>query len=112
MKNRKLLGGLLLFILILVGASFVYQGGIMRGPLIADGITGTLFAPDDPAACAAALADLLDARSVWEDRRATARIYVETRHNWAVNVQRYQDVYQKQLPAEHIRRSAAIAQGQ
>ena len=77
--------------------------------LIADGVTGTLFPPDDPAACAAALADLLDARSAWEDRRATARIYVETRHDWAVNVQRYQDVYQKLLPAEHFRRSAASA---
>jgi PEP-CTERM/exosortase A-associated glycosyltransferase len=78
--------------------------------LIADGVTGTLFAPDDPVACASALADLLDARSAWEDRRATARIYVETRHDWAVNVQRYQDVYQKLLPDEHFRRSAAIAQ--
>ena len=80
--------------------------------LIADGITGTLFAPDDPVACAVALANLLDARSVWDDRRATARIYVETRHDWAVNVQRYQDVYQKLLPDKHFRRSAAIAPGQ
>ena len=77
--------------------------------LIADGVTGTLFAPDDPAACAAALADLLDARSAWEHRRATARIYVETRCDWAVNVQRYQSVYQKLLPDEHFRRSAAVA---
>ena len=77
--------------------------------LIADGVTGTLFEPDDPVACAAALAELLDARSAWEDRRATARIYVETRHDWAVNVQRYQDVYQKLLPDEHFRRSAAVA---
>jgi PEP-CTERM/exosortase A-associated glycosyltransferase len=68
--------------------------------LIADGVTGTLFPADDPAACAAALAGLLDGRSAWEDRRATARIYVETRHDWAINVQRYQDVYQILLPAQ------------
>ena len=78
--------------------------------LIADGVTGTLFAPDDPAACADALAGLLEARSVWEDRRATARIYVETRHNWAINVQRYQDVYQKLLPPDHFRSTPMAAQ--
>ncbi len=68
--------------------------------LIADGVTGTLFPADDPAACAASLAGLLDGRSAWEDRRATARIYVETRHDWAINVQRYQDVYQILLPTQ------------
>ena len=78
--------------------------------LIADGVTGTLFAPDDPAACANALADLLDAKTVWENRRATARIYVETRHDWAINVQRYQDVYQKLLPQSHYRSSPVAAQ--
>jgi len=74
--------------------------------LIADGVTGTLFPPDDPEACARALGGLLDARSAWEDRRATARIYVETRHDWAINVQRYQDVYQILLPLEANRSSA------
>jgi len=74
--------------------------------LIADGVTGTLFPPDDPEACARALGGLLDARSAWEDRRATARIYVETRHDWAINVQRYQDVYQILLPLEADRSSA------
>jgi glycogen synthase len=77
--------------------------------LIADGVTGTLFAPDDPAACAAALADLLDARSAWEHRRATARIYVETRHDWANNVQRYQDVYQSLLPERNVPRDRTAA---
>jgi glycogen synthase len=77
--------------------------------LIADGVTGTLFAPDDPAACAAALADLLDARSVWEHRRATARIYVESQKDWAINVQRYQAVYQKLLPPGHYSRSSLAA---
>ena len=71
--------------------------------LIADGVTGTLFGADDPAACASALAGLLDARPAWEHRRATARIYVETRHDWAINIQRYQDVYQSLLPDRHDR---------
>jgi PEP-CTERM/exosortase A-associated glycosyltransferase len=82
--------------------------------LVSDGITGTLFAADDPAACAAALADLIDARSAWEHRRATARIYVETRHDWSVNVQRYQDVYQRLLTGRNDCRttaSAAMRQG-
>ncbi len=78
--------------------------------LIADGVTGTLFPADDPAACAASLAGLLAARAAWDDRKATARIYVETRHDWAINVQRYQDVYQILLPtkADHLRTPAAL----
>ena len=38
--------------------------------LIRDGETGVLFAPDDPAACAAALADLVDRKSDWDAMRA------------------------------------------
>ncbi len=77
--------------------------------LIADGVTGTLFAADDPAACAASLGALLDTRLAWEDRRATARIYVETRHNWAINVERYQDVYQKLLTPKLVRSQGVAA---
>jgi glycogen(starch) synthase len=80
--------------------------------LIADGVTGTLFAPDNPAACAAALANLLRAKSAWDDRRATARIYVESRCDWSVNVQRYQDVYQTLLADQPNRSSPLFAQGQ
>ncbi len=78
--------------------------------LIADGVTGTLFPADDPAACAASLGKLLDTRAAWDDRRATARIYVETRHDWAINVQRYQDVYQSLLPirTDRLRSPAAL----
>ncbi|ROT96701.1 glycosyltransferase, exosortase A system-associated [Altererythrobacter sp. FM1] len=61
--------------------------------LIDDGETGTLFAPDNPAACADALADLIDAREGWECQRKRARAIVAERHDWARNVHRYQVVY-------------------
>lgn len=73
----------------LVAASDV--GG--HGELIDDGRTGVLFAPDDPAACASALADLVDARSDWERIRDRAKARVAEHHDWAHNVQRYQAVY-------------------
>lgn len=61
--------------------------------LIDDGETGTLFAPDNPAACADALADLIDSRDGWECQRKRARAIVAERHDWARNVHRYQVVY-------------------
>ncbi len=63
--------------------------------LIRDGQTGTLFAADDPAALAQAVAALLDDRSAWEARRNTARSFVERERDWATNVARYDSVYQK-----------------
>ena len=63
--------------------------------LITDGVTGTLFAPDDPAACADALARLLADRSGWEARRAAGRAHVAAHHDWSHNAQRYRGVYQK-----------------
>ena len=65
--------------------------------LVTDGENAALFAPDDPAACAVALADLLDSRGSWDDMRRAGRSHVETRHDWASNVQRYQTVYQTLL---------------
>ncbi|HMO68665.1 MAG TPA: glycosyltransferase, exosortase A system-associated [Novosphingobium sp.] len=65
--------------------------------------TGVLFAPDSPAACARALADLLDAREGWPARRQRARVHVEARHDWDTNVQRYQEVYQTLLAKSLIR---------
>lgn len=65
--------------------------------LIAEGNTGTLFAPDDPGACAAELAALLSHRDSWADQRETARRHVAERHDWARNAQRYHDVYQALL---------------
>ncbi|KLE31412.1 TIGR04063 family PEP-CTERM/XrtA system glycosyltransferase [Aurantiacibacter gangjinensis] len=65
--------------------------------LIRNGETGVLFAPDDPAACAQALADLVDRRDEWNAIRQAARAHVRANHDWATNVQRYQVVYQRLL---------------
>ena len=88
----------------LVAASSV--GG--HRELIADGLTGTLFAPDDPADCAASLAALLARRGEWDAVRAAARHHVSKRHDWAHNALRYRDVYQALISrADHGRLSAA-----
>ncbi|MCU0948561.1 MAG: glycosyltransferase, exosortase A system-associated [Porphyrobacter sp.] len=73
----------------LVAASSV--GG--HRELITDGDTGTLFAPDDPAACAAALARLIAARGEWEAIKDRAVAHVRTRHDWAANARDYLSVY-------------------
>lgn len=65
--------------------------------LIEDGLTGTLFAPDDPAACAAALAQLLADQGQWQARRTAGRNHVERNHDWHRNVYRYHDVYHRVL---------------
>ncbi|SEJ32589.1 PEP-CTERM/exosortase A-associated glycosyltransferase, Daro_2409 family [Sphingomonas sp. OV641] len=67
--------------------------------LIRDGDTGTLFAADDPAAIAQALARLLADRSGWDDRRARARAFVERERNWSSNISRYEPVYQRLVAA-------------
>ncbi|HMO77171.1 MAG TPA: glycosyltransferase, exosortase A system-associated [Sphingopyxis sp.] len=73
--------------------------------LIEDGVTGTLFAPDDPAAIASALGGLLDARGLWDERRRTARLFVEAHRNWSSNILRYEPVYQRLLRGD----SASLA---
>lgn len=77
----------------LVAASAV--GG--HRELIEDGVTGHLFAPDDPASCAAALADLLDNPNEWDRLRAAGRRHVAAHHDWAPNALRYDDIYQTLL---------------
>jgi glycogen synthase len=67
--------------------------------LIADGETGTIFAPDSPPAIAAALAALFEARETWDARRATARAFVAAERDWATNIARYEPVYQRLLKA-------------
>ena len=80
----------------LVAASSV--GG--HRELIEHGVTGTLFAPDDPAALAQAMADLLADRAQCEARRAVARRFVERAHDWGVNARRYLPVYQRVLASK------------
>ena len=70
--------------------------------------TGVLFPPDDPEACAAALADLLDQRGEWDDYRARGKAHVRENHDWHRNAQRYQVVYQTLLePHSNSRDSVA-----
>ncbi|MGW8201761.1 TIGR04063 family PEP-CTERM/XrtA system glycosyltransferase [Sphingomonas bisphenolicum] len=87
----------------LVAASSV--GG--HRELIEDGVTGTLFAPDDPAAIAAALAGLFANRDGWDARRAVARAFVERERNWSSNIVRYEPVYQRLLARPFRTRAAA-----
>ena len=61
--------------------------------LIENGVTGTLFAPDDPVAAAREIAKLLGDRDMWEQRRDTARTFVEKNRNWSSNISRYHPVY-------------------
>jgi PEP-CTERM/exosortase A-associated glycosyltransferase len=65
--------------------------------LIEDGVTGTLFPPDDPAGLAVALVGMFINRVNWNERRETARAFVERDRNWSSNVSRYEPVYQKLL---------------
>ena len=63
--------------------------------LIRDGVTGTLFPPDDPAALAAALTAMFADRGGWDARRDVARAFVERERNWSSNISRYEPIYQK-----------------
>ena len=77
--------------------------------LISAGETGVLFTPDDPAACATALAELLDHRDTWDDLRSAGRAHVAAQHDWKTNVLRYQDVYQAALTASAMYRFPTAA---
>ncbi len=65
--------------------------------LIEDGITGTLFTPNSPAAISQALDALFRLRLQWPQRRETARKYVEQDRNWSSNISRYEPVYRRLL---------------
>ncbi|WP_241657432.1 TIGR04063 family PEP-CTERM/XrtA system glycosyltransferase [Aurantiacibacter suaedae] len=65
--------------------------------LIEDGTTGVLFAPDEPQACADALARLLNERNRWETIRDAGREHVARKHDWFTNAGRYLSVYQALL---------------
>lgn len=85
----------------LVAASSV--GG--HRELITDGDTGTLFAPDDPAACAAALVRLIDARAGWDAMKDRAVAHVRTRHDWAANARDYLSIYHLLLARDAQRKA-------
>ena len=89
----------------LVAASSV--GG--HRELITDGQTGTLFAPDDPAACAAALAGLLERRADWDAIRDCGVAHVRTRHDWATNARGYLSVYHLLLAPGQTGGAARVA---
>ncbi|HEX9932703.1 MAG TPA: TIGR04063 family PEP-CTERM/XrtA system glycosyltransferase [Allosphingosinicella sp.] len=63
--------------------------------LIEHGVTGTLFPAGDPAAMAGAIAHLFENRAAWDERRETARRFVERDRNWSSNISRYEPVYRK-----------------
>ncbi len=63
--------------------------------LIEDGVTGTLFKADDPAALANAIADIFAHQDRWERRRAAGREFVEAHRNWSSNISRYAPVYHR-----------------
>ncbi|MET1755089.1 TIGR04063 family PEP-CTERM/XrtA system glycosyltransferase [Novosphingobium sp. RD2P27] len=65
--------------------------------LIRDGVTGKLFTPDDPQACAGALSSLLTHREQWPALREAGRLHVQNSHDWACNASRYELVYQTLL---------------
>jgi PEP-CTERM/exosortase A-associated glycosyltransferase len=86
----------------LVAASSV--GG--HRELIEDGVTGTLFAPDDPAAIAQALAGMFADSGFWDERRIVARDFVERERNWSSNILRYEPVYQRLLGRDSTAKAA------
>lgn len=63
--------------------------------LIEDGVTGTLFGADDPAALAAALANLFADRASWPERRARAKNFVARERTWDRSVAAYVPVYER-----------------
>ena len=77
--------------------------------LVDDGVTGVLFAPDDPQAAAGALADLLEMREEWDAIMDRAETRVRRHHDWAANVGCYELVYNDLLArraAPHHARAA------
>jgi PEP-CTERM/exosortase A-associated glycosyltransferase len=63
--------------------------------LIEDGVTGTLFRADDPAALAASVASLFADRGSWPMRRQIAKDYVARERTWDRSVAAYVPVYER-----------------
>jgi glycosyltransferase involved in cell wall biosynthesis len=62
--------------------------------LIENGVTGRLFRPDDSAALARTVREVLGARAQWDEIRASGRRFVEQQRNWRASVARYIPVYE------------------
>ncbi|WP_417317490.1 TIGR04063 family PEP-CTERM/XrtA system glycosyltransferase [Emcibacter sp.] len=75
----------------LVAASDI--GG--HNELITDGVTGTLFSPDDPADLARTIFAMLDNRDKWPEMIAAGRRYVEEVRNWKNSVANYSAVFER-----------------
>lgn len=73
--------------------------------LIDHGVTGTLFAPGDPAAIAQALAAMLADRSGWAEHRTAARAHVRRTRGWTQIVDRYDSVYHSLVERSTMDRS-------
>ncbi len=67
--------------------------------LIQDGITGTLFAADNPADLADKVGALLADAAIWPERRVVAKAFVAEKRNWDKNIGCYDPVYQFLLAA-------------
>jgi glycogen synthase len=63
--------------------------------LIEDGVTGTLFAPDNPSALAQSVVNLLNDREHWSARRDAGYAFIKRERNWSSNISRYEPVYQR-----------------
>lgn len=63
--------------------------------LIKDGVTGVLFAPEDPDALARAVIQCLAQPEQWPARLDAARRFVETERTWKYSVARYQPIYER-----------------
>ena len=70
--------------------------------LMKDGVTGLLFKPDNPNACAKSISNLIAERSRWDSMKQAARIHIGDNHDWAQNVARYQAVYQTLLERKTV----------
>ena len=75
----------------LVAASDI--GG--HNELIEDGVTGTLFRPDDPDDLARTILSMLDNRNSWPEMIAAGRRYVEEVRNWKNSVANYPAVFER-----------------
>lgn len=61
--------------------------------IVKDGVTGLLFAPDDPQACAEALRRLVDDMDLRQQLVQNARMELGTKYNWTVVAEKTAAVY-------------------